>query len=121
LRDDGSITFGKIILETLGKKFGPKFRWIISQEGDSIEVKYGIIRIRTSQRMLDRMFAENLDRSREIKKEIVERRFFAAFLSEFTMPPPSAYVPGSISKLLSAGVVKKLSCEDKRSPNPGTA
>jgi hypothetical protein len=117
LKDDGRITFGKNILETLGKKFGPKFRWIITPEMDSIEVKYGITYVRTSQRLLDRMFSENFERSREVKNEIVQRRFFNAFPSHFTTAPPSAYVPGSISKILSGDVLKKLSSDDKEAIN----
>jgi hypothetical protein len=39
LRDDGSISFGKNILEALGKRFGKKFRWIITQKIDSIDVE----------------------------------------------------------------------------------
>ena len=117
LGDDGRIRFGKNILEILGKKFGPRFRWIITEEIDEIVVKYGITHIRTSQRLLNRMFGENFERSREVKNEIVQRRFFNAFPSHFTTPPPSAYVPGSIAKILSSGVLQKLSSEDKEALN----
>jgi hypothetical protein len=117
LGDDGRITFGKNILETLGKKFGPRFRWIITEETDEIVVKYGITHVRTSKRLLDRMFGENFERSREVKSEIVQRRFFYAFPTHFTTPPPSAYVPGSIAKILSSDVLKKLSSEDKQALN----
>lgn len=117
LQDDGRIKFGKIILEILGKKFGPKFRWIITPETDSIDVKYGITQVRTSQRILDRMFSESFDRNRELNNEIVQRRFFNAFPSYFTTAPPSAYVPGSIAKILSGDVIKKLSSDDKEAFN----
>jgi hypothetical protein len=79
LADDGRITFGKNILESLGKRFATKFRWIITEKTDAIEEKYGIANVRTSQRMLNRMFSENFKRSREVKNEIVQRQFFAAF------------------------------------------
>ncbi|HET8925245.1 MAG TPA: Shedu immune nuclease family protein [Candidatus Acidoferrum sp.] len=117
LGDDGRITFGKIILEILGKKFGPRFRWTITEETDEIVVRYGITHVRTSKRMLDRMFGENFERSREVKNEIVQRRFFYAFPSQFTTPPPAAYVPGSIAKILTGGVLPKLSSEDKDAVN----
>jgi len=71
LRDDGRITFGKNILEILGKKFGPRFRWTITEETDEIAVRYGITHVRTSKRLLDRMYGENFERSREVKNEIV--------------------------------------------------
>jgi Shedu protein SduA, C-terminal len=117
LLDDGRITFGKNILETLGKKFGERFRWIITAEKDEITVKYGLTYIRTSQALLNRMFGENFERSREVKNEIVQRRFFYAFPTHFTTPPPSAYVPGSIAKLLSPDILPKLSSEDKEAVN----
>lgn len=72
----------------------------ITEEIDEIVVKYGITYVRTSKRMLDRMFGENFERSREVKNEIVQRTFFYAFPSYFTSTPPSAYVPGSIAKVL---------------------
>lgn len=117
LSDDGRITFGKNILETLGKKFGERFRWIITEEKDEITVKYGITYVRTSQALLNRMFGENFERSREVKNEIVQRRFFYAFPTHFTTPPPSAYVPGSIARLLSPDILPKLSSEDKEAVN----
>ena len=117
LAEDGRITFGKNILETLIKKFGRKFRWIITPEIDSIETKYGITSVRTSQRMLNRMFGENFERSREVKNEIVQRRFFMAFPTQFTTTPPTSYVPGSVAKILSKDAIRKLSSEDKDALN----
>jgi hypothetical protein len=52
LRDDGRINFGKNILETLHRRFGKKFRWIITAKTDSIDIEYGIARVRTSEAML---------------------------------------------------------------------
>lgn len=117
LADDGRITFGKNILETLKKRFGDKFRWIITEKTDVIEEKYGIASVRTSQQMLNRMFSENFERSREVKNEIVQRRFFAAFPTHFTTTPPSAYLPGSLAKILGKDAIKKLSSEDKEAVN----
>jgi hypothetical protein len=117
LSDDGRITFGKTILETLGNKFGERFRWIISQDKDEISVKYGVTYVRTSQALLNRMFSENFARSRDVKNDIVQRKFFYAFPTHFTTAPPSAYVPGSLAKILSSGVVPKLSSEDKEAVN----
>src|SRR5437879_2743492 len=54
LRNDGSIKLGKHILETLGHKFS-KFRWIITPSEDSIRTERNIVRVRTSQAMLQRM------------------------------------------------------------------
>src|SRR6266478_10070218 len=50
LRPDGTINLGKNILEILTKKFNKKFRWIVSEEVSSIEIKYNIARVKTSRR-----------------------------------------------------------------------
>jgi hypothetical protein len=89
LGSDGRIAFGKSILETLTKKFGKKFRWIITKETDSIDPRYGITNVRISQRMLDRMYSDKFERTREVNADIVQRRLFAAFPTYFTTPPPS--------------------------------
>lgn len=117
LSDDGRITFGKNILEILRKKFGERFRWIITEGKDKITVKYGVTYVRTSQALLNRMFGENFERSREVKNEIVQRRFFYAFPLYFTTPPPSAYVPGVLAKILNSDILPKLSSEDKEAMN----
>src|SRR5579871_5298396 len=48
LRPDGTINLGKNVLEILMRKFGTKFRWIISEDENSIKVKYNIARVKTS-------------------------------------------------------------------------
>lgn len=117
LRDDGSIQFGKNMLEALRRKFSAKFRWILTENTDSIEEKGGIFEVRTSMAMLNRMYAERFERDRDVKNDIVQRRLFAAFPSHFVDPPPAPYLPGSLSKILSPGVAKKMSSKDKESLN----
>jgi hypothetical protein len=117
LRDDGSIQFGKNMLEALRRKFSGKVRWILTERTDSIDEKDGVFEVRTSSVMLNRMYAERFDRDRDVKNDIVQRRLFAAFPSHFVDPPPAPYVPGSLSKILSPGVAKKMSSKDKESLN----
>ena len=117
LANDGRITFGKNILEILKVRFGRKFGFIITAETNSIETKYGISNVRVSQQMLNRMFSENFERSREVKNDIVQRRFFAAFPTYFTTPPPGIYSAGSVAKFLSGDAVKRFSSEDKGAIN----
>ncbi len=117
LQPDGRITFGKNILEILIKKFGEKVRWVITEATDSIDKKSGITYVRTSRTMLTQMFSEHFERGREVKNEIVHRRFFNAFPSHFTTQPPSTYVPGSLAKVVSPDCVKKMSAEDKEALN----
>src|SRR6266576_5376094 len=62
LRPDGTINLGKNVLEILTKKFNKKFRWIVSEEESSIEIKYNIARVKTSRRLLQRMSSEQVDR-----------------------------------------------------------
>jgi hypothetical protein len=117
LRDDGSIQFGKNILEILRKRFDKKVRWIITNETDSIEEHTDEHHVRMSQKLLSRMSGEKFERDRDVKNEIVQRRFYAAFPTHFTTPPPSPYVPGALARILGPGVAKKLSSKDKEALN----
>lgn len=112
LKNDGTIQFGKHILETLKKKF-PKFRWIITPETDSITTEYNIVRVRTSLELLKRMNKENWDRSRDIKNDIVRRFFSIAFPLQFKSPTTPTYVPGTLAGLLHPQMIPKLSGADK--------
>lgn len=116
LQDDGRITFGKHILESLRRKF-ERFRWIITQDDDSIIVERGIVRVRTSQRLLSRMNRENWDRSRDIKNDIVARFFSLAFPQQFAARTGKVYVPGTLSGMVDPEIVPKLSSEDKEALN----
>src|SRR5690242_18253183 len=60
LRPDGSISFGKNILELLKKNF-PKFQWILTEDTNEIVEKYGIHRIRTSVKTLSKMYQQSYD------------------------------------------------------------
>lgn len=112
LRDDGSITFGKHILEALTSKF-KKFQWIITEKTDSISTTYGIVRVRTSQQLLERMRKENWARSRDIKNDIVQRFFSATFSDHFSSSSTSVYVPGTLAYIVGPDIVPRLSIKDK--------
>jgi hypothetical protein len=63
------------------------------------------------------MNRENWDRSRDIKNDIVARFFSLAFPQHFTVKAGRAYVPGTLSGIVEAGIVPKLSSEDKEALN----
>jgi len=113
LRADGSIKFGKHILEALGARLGNRFRWIITKDTDSITQAYGVWRVRTSTRLLDKMNGESFDRSRDIKNDIVKRFFSRTYPSYFTADNTSVYVPGTLASLLRDDISSKLSSEDR--------
>ena len=117
LRPDGTINLGKNILEILSKKFGKKFRWIVSEEESSIEIKYNIARVRTSRRLLQKMSSEQIDRNRDIKHDIINRTFSTVYPSHFTAPVTSTYAPGTLANILSADIVPKLSADDRDALN----
>lgn len=117
LRDDGSIQFGKNMLEALQKKFPGRMRWILTEKTDSIERANGIVNVRTSLGLLGRMGSEKFERDRDVKNDIVQRKLSAVYPSDFTDPPPAPYIPGSLSKILTAGVSKKMSSKDKEALN----
>ena len=116
LKDDGRINLGKNILEILRARF-PKFRWIITEDVNSIKVERGVAQVRTSQQLLSKMGSEQFERSRDIKNDII-RKFFSTYFTEFfkeTAAP--VYVAGSLAKVLSADIIPRLSSQDKEALN----
>jgi len=117
LTDDGRIGFGKHILEQLTKRFGKKFRWILTPATDSIEIKGGIARVRLSGVTMARMNSENFARGRDIKNDITVRTLANTFPSHFTSKPRSVFVPGTVATLLTPDIVPKLSSADRKALN----
>lgn len=114
LGDDGRIQFGKHILEFLNSHLkGERFRWIITQDKDEVKVERGIYCVRTSERFLRGMQSENLERSRDIKNDIVESRFASLYPRVFKNKPATPYVPGALAKTLRKDIAKNLSSDDK--------
>src|SRR5580658_11189291 len=117
LKNDGRITFGKHILQILRGRFGERQRWIITVATDAVTTEYGIVRVRTSQKLLARMNKENWDRSRDIKNDIVQRFFSDVFPSHFTSQTTTTYVPGTLAASMSPKIIPRLSTEDKEALN----
>jgi hypothetical protein len=117
LKEDGRITFGKHILQIIRAKFGERARWIITTVTDSVDKEYGVVRVRTSLKLLNRMNKENWDRSRDIKNDIVQRFFSSAFPSQFTANATTTYVPNTLATLISLKMVPRLSMGDKEALN----
>jgi hypothetical protein len=80
LKDDGRINLGKNILELLKAQL-KDFRWIITEDVNSIKIERGIAKVRTSQQLLSKMGSEQFDRSRDIKNDII-RKFFSIYFSD---------------------------------------
>ncbi|MFN3692927.1 MAG: Shedu anti-phage system protein SduA domain-containing protein [Candidatus Paceibacteria bacterium] len=118
LNKDGTIQFGKHILEALKRKFGnQKFRWIVTSTEDSIKLERGIYRIRTSQETLKRMAGSLRDRTRDIKNDTVANFFSIAYPSHFSHDEKPVYVPGTLSHLLDGKILPRLSSEDRKAMN----
>lgn len=78
LRDDGTIQFGKHILQAIKVQTkGKPFRWILTPTEDSLRIERNIIRVRTSAKTLAKMGSEMFGRSRDIKLDIVAEVFAA--------------------------------------------
>lgn len=117
LRKDGTISFGKHILEALNRKFDSNFRWIITKNIDSITIERKIPRIRTSMATLTKMGRQEWDRKRDIKNDIVSNFFSIIYPQHFQYNQTPTYIPGSLSKLLDKNIIPRLSSEDRDSMN----
>jgi hypothetical protein len=117
LSDDGRVGFGKHILEQLTKRFGKKFRWILTPDTDSIETQRGIANVRISGATMARMNSESFARTRDIKNDIIIRTLATTFPSYFTGKPRAVFVPGTVAALLTPDIVPKLSTADRKALN----
>lgn len=118
LKKDGTIPFGKHILEALKRKFGDKkFRWIITETQDSITTERNIVRVRTSQQTLKRMNASLWDRTRDIKNDTVSNFFSIIYPSHFEHNEVPVYVPGTLAGMLDGKILPRLSGEDRGAMN----
>ena len=114
LKDDGRIGFGKHILEQLTKRFGKKFRWILTRDNDSVVAERGIAYVRMSSPTIARMNSESFARTRDIKNDIIARTLASLFPSYFTGKARSVFVPGTVAALLTKDVIPKLSMSDRK-------
>lgn len=116
LKPDGTISFGKHILETLSKNY-KKFQWIITADTNSIHVSYGITRVKTSIKTLNKMYQESFARSRDIKLDIVSDFFSIAYPGAFASSPKATYSAGTFAHIIKPGLTARLSPEDKEAIN----
>jgi hypothetical protein len=116
LSDDGRINLGKNILELLTARFD-RFRWIITKDVDSVTLERGIVKVRTSQRLLSKMGGEHIDRNRDIKNDIIRKFFSTTFADFFKEDAVPVYVPGTLAKTLHPEIIKRLSSQDKEALN----
>ena len=112
LKKDGSISFGKNILEIIKRTF-PKFRWIITTDTDEIKLSYGIHRVKTSLKTINKMYGESYDRNRDVKEDIILKTFSKLHPDAFKYEHAEKYKPGNISKILQENILNDLSSEDK--------
>ena len=116
LKKDGSIKFGKNILEILKRTY-PKFKWIITKNTDSIKLSHGIHKIRTSIKTLNKMNSLTYDRSRDIKNDIIQQTFSKIYPDSFKYSKAEKYKPGKFAELLKEDILSSLSTDDKDALN----
>lgn len=116
LNPDGSMAFGKDILELLKRTY-TKFECTITKDTDEIKKTYGIERIRISQKTMQVLFNELRSRTKDTKTDILDDIFSIKFPGVFSSQPASVYAPGALSKILNPAILPRLSKEDKTALN----
>lgn len=116
LKKDGSISFGKNILETLNSTF-KKYHWIITEDTDEITESYGITRVRTSIKTIKKMYNLSFSKSRDVKIDIIQSIFTKIYPKNFKTTTAEKYKPGLLSIILSENILGSINLEDKESLN----
>lgn len=117
LKDDGTITFGKHILEHLQDKFDDDFKLILTKEENSIKKVRRVYHIRISTKLLSGMGSELWDRNRDIKNDIIRHYFAINFPTYFSEIETEIYIPGTLAKTLDRKPLARLSSDDKEALN----
>jgi hypothetical protein len=116
LRDDGSFTFGKNILQLFGSKFS-QFKVILTKDTDSDTKKGNTREFRISQRTLTKLNGQKIARTGDIKNDILKRHFSTEYPTYFTAGGTPVYIAGAIANLVQPGILPKLSSEDRDALN----
>lgn len=112
LKKDGTISFGKNILELLQKNY-KKFHWIITPDTDEIVKTYGIYRIRTSIKTIRKMYQLSWDRARDVKVDIIQKTFAIVYPEKFKYVKAEKYKAGNLASMLSEDILNDLNSDDK--------
>ncbi len=112
LKADGSISFGKNILELLGKKY-EKFQWIITANTNEIKYHYKIHKVKTSITTINKMYSLSFDRTRDIKQDIIQQTFSNIYPAFFKYLHAQKYKAGQLASILKENIINDLSSDDK--------
>lgn len=116
LRDDGSISFGKNILEMLKKTY-KSFHWILTEDTNNVMKEGSITKVRTSVKTIKKMYALSYDRSRDVKIDIIKKTFSILYPGEFSFSKAQKYKPGTFAEILNENILSSLSSDDKDALN----
>lgn len=117
LKDDGSFSFGKSILELLKNKFGSRFRLVLTKSTDSVKKEGTISVVRLSEKTLGKMYGESFSRRRDINIDIIQKMFGKSHPKLVDRKIKVLYTPGRFAGLLEGDVLGKLSSDDKDALN----
>ena len=99
------------------KKNFSRFQWILTEDANEIKVEYGITRVRTSIKTLQKMYNLSLDRTRDVKEDIIKKIFSGLYPQSFSFTHAEKYKPGNIAEILREDILNDLSADDKNALN----
>lgn len=112
LREDGSIIFGKILLELFTEKLSP-FQWIITDDIDEIKQLKSKYVIKTSLKTINRMYSRTFGKTRDLKLDIVYDELSPLYPQIFGKRLRTIYKSGLLASFLDKSILSKLSSADK--------
>ena len=117
LKDDGSMKFGKNLLELLQDKFKKNFKLILTQKTDSVAKDGNITLIKISSKTLGKMYSEQMNRTRDIKLDIIRSQFSQTHALLVSKQDSQLYTAGKLNRILHKDIISKLSSDDKDALN----
>jgi len=99
------------------KKNYPKFHWILTEDTKEIRKENGITKVRTSVKIVQKMYNQSYDRTRDVKEDIIKKTFSVIYPKSFSYGHAEKYKPGQIQEILNEDILNDLSADDKDALN----
>lgn len=113
LKDDGTFTLCKNILEILKQNF-PNFKLIITSEEISIKKVRNCFEVRVNQKLLNKMYSVSINSYKDLKEDIIKNEL-SSYVPDGTQFQKKKYIPGKLSLILNEEIIENLNQADRKS------
>lgn len=112
LKDDGTFSMGKNLLEILKQNFSD-FKLIITTDETNIKKVQKCFEVRVSQKFLNKIYSASINSYKDLKEDIICNEL-ACYMPDGTNVQKKKFVPGKVSSILSEEIIESLNQADRK-------